>query len=81
MLGAVYYRRFTPLPFLSWYVGGSLEYGGVWEDKDDFGDDPIAAGSLFLGADTPIGPVYLGFGVAEGGHNAAFFRLGRPLFQ
>ncbi|WP_255611932.1 patatin-like phospholipase family protein [Marinobacterium arenosum] len=81
VVAAIYYRRFELMPFLSWYVGGSLEYGGVWEETDDIGNDSIAAGSLFLGADTPIGPVYLGLGKAEGGHSAAFFYLGRPLFH
>lgn len=80
VLAMVYYKRFEPMPFLNWYVGGSLEYGGVWEDKDNIGDDGIAAGSLFVGAETPIGPIYLGLGKAEGGHTAAFFYLGRPLF-
>jgi len=81
VLAAVYYRRFRPMPFLSWYIGGSLEYGGVWADKNDIGTDGIASGSLFLGSDTPLGPIYLGVGKAEGGHNAAFLYLGRPLFR
>ncbi len=81
VLGLMYYRYFITMPFLSWYVGGSLEYGGVWEEKDEIGSDGIASGSLFLGADTPIGPIYLGYGHAEAGHNAVFFYLGRPLFQ
>ena len=36
------------------------------------------AGSLFLGADTPVGPLYLGYGQTEGGNNSLFFFLGRP---
>ncbi|WP_161492507.1 patatin-like phospholipase family protein [Oceanisphaera profunda] len=77
---ALYYRRFKPTPILDWYIGGSLEYGGVWETKQDIGNDGIAAGSVFVGADTPVGPVYLGVGQAEGGNNTVFFYLGRPLF-
>jgi NTE family protein len=72
------YRRYKPLPILSWYIGGSLEYGGVWENRDDIGSNGIAAGSLFIGADTPIGPLYLGYGHAEQGFNSVFFYLGRP---
>lgn len=73
-----YYRRYEPLPIFSWYIGSSLEYGGVWEEREDIGSDGILAGSVFLGADTPIGPLYLGYGVAEQGRNAAFLYLGRP---
>jgi hypothetical protein len=36
-------------------------------------------GSLFLGADTPIGPVYVGLGMGEGGKMTGFFYLG-PAF-
>jgi NTE family protein len=78
MLGVMAYRRYEPLPIFSWYIGASLEYGGVWEDRDDIGSDGIAAGSLFVGADTPIGPLYIGYGHAEQGRDAAFFYLGRP---
>lgn len=81
MVNAIYYRRFRPLPFLSRYIGGSVEYGGVWEDLNDIGDDGIAAGSLFLDADTPIGPLYLGYSLAESGRNAVFIYLGRPFFR
>jgi len=81
VLAAIYYRPYKPLPFLSWYVGGSLEYGGVWQEMDDIGSDAIAAGSLFLGADTPIGPLYVGYGLAQAGHQAIFFYLGRPQFH
>mgnify|MGYP000894927400 CR=1 FL=1 len=48
------------------YAGGSLELGGAWNDLDDVAfDSLIPAGSLFLGADTPLGPLYLGAGLAE----------------
>ncbi|WP_449287065.1 patatin-like phospholipase family protein [Marinobacter sp. PE14] len=77
---ALYYRRFALMAMLNWYIGGSLEYGGVWEDKNDIGKDGIVAGSIFLGADTPLGPIYIGVGGAEEGNNAIFFYLGRPLF-
>tara|TARA_B100000700_G_scaffold241549_1_gene268846 strand:- start:2326 stop:4557 length:2232 start_codon:yes stop_codon:yes gene_type:complete len=81
VLSAIYYRRFEALPFLPWYLGGSFEYGGVWEDKEDLFDDGIMSGSVFLGADSPIGPLYIGYGHAEGGYDSIFFYLGRPQFR
>lgn len=78
LLTAVFYRRFTQLKLLPWYIGGSLEYGNVWEDRGDISwDSGIAAGSLFLGADTPLGPLYLGYGHAEQGRNSGFMYLGK----
>jgi len=61
------------------YVGASAEVGKM--------DTPVVpgnltgtlfSGALFLGADTPIGPVYLGYGIATGGNRSAYLFLGRP---
>jgi NTE family protein len=40
-------------------------------------DDVIVAGSIFLGLDTFLGPVYLAYGHAEGGHDSVYFFLGQ----
>ena len=55
------------------------EYGGCYVVAEADGDNAILNGSLFLGADTPIGPLYTGFGFAEGGRYTAFLYLG-PAF-
>ena len=60
------------------YLGGTLEAGNVWQTSAEFGRDWIAAGSLFLGLDTYLGPLYLGLGAAERGHRTAFIYLGAP---
>ena len=59
------------------YTGVSLEAGNVVA-----ADDPvawqtfIAAGSLFIGLDTSIGPILLSWGVAEGGRQALLLSIG-----
>ncbi len=74
----IYYYRIWDIALLPAYVGGSLEGGNVWEDKDDIGfDDVIAAGSMFLGVDSFLGPLYLGYGRAEGGRSSFYMFLGR----
>ena len=61
------------------YAGASLEFGRV--------DRPLVPGSpagllkstaLFLGLDTPIGPLYVGYGLAADGNRSAYLFLGRP---
>ena len=60
------------------YAGGSLEVGGAWENTDDISTDTlIPAGSLFLGADTPLGPFYLGAGFADSDHVSLYMMLGK----
>ncbi|MBT8136000.1 MAG: patatin-like phospholipase family protein [Gammaproteobacteria bacterium] len=60
------------------YAGVSVELGNVWDDSDAIGfSDMRLAGSVFLGLDTFIGPLYLAYGIAEGGRSAAYFQLGQ----
>ena len=61
------------------YVGGSLEAGNVYErinGPSSTGLKPAA--SLFLAADTPIGPAYVAVGAGESGNYAVYIFLGRP---
>ena len=58
------------------YLGGSLESGNVWQEDFDF-DNLQLAGSIFLGYDTILGPVYLGLGYIDQGESAGYFYLGR----
>ena len=78
---AIVYRRvsrggtgFLELPA---YIGASFEAGNAWagEDEVDWGDLQ-AGGSLFLGAESPFGPVYLAAGFGEGGVRAFYLLLG-----
>jgi NTE family protein len=73
------YTRELGTDLFSTYLGASLELGNVWRDSDDIDfDSLLGAGSLFLGAKTFLGPLYLGYGHAQGGRNALYFILGRP---
>ncbi len=59
------------------YAGLTLEAGNVWNDPDDRSlNDLIGAGSVFLGFETLIGPIYLAYGMAEGGRDSFYFYLG-----
>ncbi len=81
---AIYFRRFRSNPLRGFldatmYFGGSLEIGNAWQNSGDISlSNTITAGSLFLGADTFIGPVYLAGGLAEGGKSALYLFVGRP---
>jgi NTE family protein len=60
------------------YVGFSLEAGNVWDRRNDASFSSARKdGSLFLGLDTLLGPVYLGFGLEDGGGTASYLFLGR----
>jgi NTE family protein len=77
----VYMRRINDIQFFKAYAGASLELGNVWQDASDISfNDTIFAGSAFIGADTPIGPLYLGYGRADTGDGSLYLFLG-PLFS
>jgi NTE family protein len=60
------------------YLGASFEAGNVWQTRDDVDlGDLKSGGSLFLGAETPFGPLYLAAGLASGGEAAFYLFLGK----
>lgn len=74
-----YYRRLNEVKLAPVYAGITLEAGNVWERKSDISlDDLVYAGSLFLGVDTPIGPVFLAWGRADSNESTFYFYLGNP---
>lgn len=57
------------------YTVARLDLGNVWQDEVDSGDLRYG-GALGLGVGTSIGPLYLAYGLADGGYNRIYFSLG-----
>ncbi len=69
-----YYRHVTK----QWFLGGWAELGNAWLTRDEVAFNTLLlTGTLFLGADTIVGPAYLAYGLAEGGHQRLYIVLGR----
>jgi NTE family protein len=78
----MYYNQTLPLPDLlgsGVYVGASAEVGRI---TDRFDNLPSAgtlwSGSVFLGADTFLGPMYFGVGVGGSSNWSLYLLLGVP---
>lgn len=79
---ALYFRRiggsgegFLNVPT---YAGVSFEAGNVWERRGDVDlDSTRLNGSVYLGFDTFLGPVYLAAGLDEDGSRSFYLMLGR----
>ncbi len=79
LLYGTFFRRMWNSKLLPAYLGLSVEYGNVFGQKSDINfDSGIAAGSVFFGVDTIIGPIYLAWGLAEGGRSNYYLFLGQP---
>ncbi|PSW05891.1 hypothetical protein C9J01_26810 [Photobacterium rosenbergii] len=63
------------------FFGGSLEYGGIYNDPElDFKDVPLyTAGSLYSGITTPMGPLILAYGRTEQSNHAFYVFFGGAL--
>lgn len=59
------------------YVGMSLEFGGVFLNREEIvADNADVSARVFVGADTPVGPVILGIGGTRGTGLDAVLSLG-----
>lgn len=80
LLRVVYYRRLTPRAYLPLdfplYLGGSLERGRVWNNDNAFDSGYINAVSIFLGLETPLGPLNLSYGANTAHEQAVYLNLG-----
>lgn len=79
---AVYLQRIGNLPSVlgnGWYIGASIEGGNVWNSGANISLHGLQYGSaLFVGADTALGPIYLGTGFSQSGHQSFYFYIGLP---
>jgi len=76
----MYYHRLMEGTLLEGAYGGiSLEAGRMGKPLiKSNSDDWILSSSMFIGTDSPIGPLYLGYGRADDGNSSLYLYLGRP---
>ncbi|MGG7673739.1 patatin-like phospholipase family protein [Pseudomonas sp. WC2] len=81
LLRAVYYRRLTPRSYLPldfpMYAGASLERGRAWNNDNEFDSGYINAASVFIGFDTPLGPLNFSYGLNDANEQAVYLNLGQ----
>ena len=76
-----YYERMTEAPVLTrgLFIGGTLEAGNAWQKSSQVSLGDLRTGaSVFLGADTGLGPMYFGLTYAPRGSAGLFLFVGRP---
>nr|WP_314489759.1 patatin-like phospholipase family protein [uncultured Pseudomonas sp.] len=81
LMRAVYYRRLSPRSYLPFdfplYAGASLERGRAWNNDNDFDSGYINAASIFIGFDTPLGPLNFSYGFNDDDQKALYLNLGQ----
>jgi len=79
---AMYYNKIFPLPDIlgsGVYLGASAEAGRMSNRFDGLpSPGQLWSGSAYLGADTFVGPAFIGLGVAPAGHWTLYLLLGAP---
>ena len=81
LMRAVYYRRLTPRSYLPFdfplYAGASLERGRAWNNDNEYNSGYINAASIFIGFDTPLGPLNFSYGFNDDDQKALYLNLGQ----
>ncbi|HPQ94137.1 MAG TPA: patatin-like phospholipase family protein [Thiolinea sp.] len=79
LLSGAYLYNLMPLSELGQlFAGMTLEAGNVWDEASAIRPgNTLLSGSLFLGAETPLGPAFVGVGKTEGYDVRPFLFLGR----
>jgi len=87
LFGSLIYRyRLTEKDFFGslgfpLYAGGSFETGDAWythyTENRALRENILTSGSLFLAADTVLGPFYFAVGATEGGYHTLYLSLGK----
>lgn len=76
-----WYMRLADAPVFArgFFFGGTLEAGNAWADRRELSLRGLRTGaSVYLGADTGIGPMYLGLTWAPKGQAGLALFIGRP---
>lgn len=72
-------RLIADLRLLPIYAGASIEAGNVWRDRSDMSlSDLRYGGSLYLGIDSLLGPIFLAAGIDDDGNKSLYFVIGNP---
>ncbi|BAO43547.1 patatin-like phospholipase family protein [Thiolapillus brandeum] len=74
-----YMRRLDDGGLAPLYLGATLEAGNTWQAAGDIGNDWLLGGSMFLGLDTLLGPLYMGYALGEDDHGSLFMYFGAPI--
>ena len=75
VLAGYRYKLLENSLFPGW-LGGTIEYGNVADKRNDVFANGVLNGSVYLGIDSVLGPMYLGIGAAEGGRRTFFLTVG-----
>lgn len=81
---ALYYHQLTDKGLtnvfnIPLYLGGSLEHGSLRFGEERSGrSQTITAASVFVGANSVLGPLFLGVGRSDSGEERVYLSLGRP---
>ncbi|MEN9844183.1 MAG: hypothetical protein RLZZ612_2012 [Pseudomonadota bacterium] len=76
-----YYRRLTYNPGLAraLFIGGTLEAGNAWRQSSDIDFKRLKTSySLYIGADTGLGPMYFALVHGKGQASGFYLFMGRP---
>lgn len=77
LLSLTYQRRIYNTDLAEAYWGANVQVGNVWQNSGDISlKNSIWSGALYFGVDTPIGPLYVGYGLTDRQDRSLYLFLG-----
>ena len=77
LLRGGYQKRLDEILGTKPYLGITLQHGSVFQNKADISlSDGVTAAGAWLGWDSLLGPIYLGYGRADTGDSSAYLSIG-----
>lgn len=81
LAGLIVYQEFGG-PIIPYMLGFSYEIGNTWSSLDSGSmEDLLDSSTVFLGSDTPLGPVILAASYADSQHSTVYLTIGYDLFN
>ena len=77
LLRTAYQRKFPTRVGFPQYAGATLQYGNIVAERDELSlEDGIGSAAIWAGWKTILGPIYLGYGMADSGDNTFYLNIG-----
>ncbi len=81
LAGLIVYREYGG-PFIPYMLGFSYEVGNAWSSLNSGAtEDLLDSSTVFVGSDTPLGPVIFAASYGDSEHSAVYLTIGYNLFN
>ena len=77
LLRTAYQRKLSTRLGFPQYAGATLQYGNIVTERDELSlENGIGSAAIWAGWKTILGPIYVGYGIADNGSDSFYLNIG-----